>query len=373
MATPETTPQETLETATSSLHPPETGGQDQEVLPLAQRRTRRTIRLPHRFRDDIPQPLASLPPQQPTLPEDVDATLAGTIEEEPSVSRPRMRPLDSPHNVFQIFRRYNAVKFPSHDPDEGLPLAQFSNIQTTDTSFYSPYPNKSSFLLGEWFWRDGAQKSVKDFNALLQVLKDPEFSLDDIQGTRWPSLNKRLGGSDQIKTPLDAGWMQESISLVVPFYKTLPGKGNHKFEAGSFHRRSIVSVIRERLASADGQHFHFEPYELHWQPRLGDPPIRVFGELYTSPEFLRAHEELQSCPPEPGCDLPRVVVGLMFASDVTHLTQFGDVKLWPVYMYFGNDSKYRRCKPSCHLCNHIAYLQKVVLFEFIKIQRLMFP
>jgi hypothetical protein len=28
-------------------------------------------------------------------------------------------------------------------------------------------------------------------------------------------------------------------------------------------------------------------------------------------------------------------------------------------MYFGNDSKYRRAKPSCWLCNHIAYFQTV--------------
>lgn len=263
-----------------------------------------------------------------------------------------------------------------HDPDEGLPLLHFSDI-SQQTTPYSPYPNKSSFLLGEWFWQNGAQKSVKDFNALLHVLKDPDFSLDDIQETQWNSLNKQLGNSNECEAPwssdVDAGWIEESISLTVPFHKRLANPGNKVFEAGTFHRRSIVSVIRERLAGADGHHFHYEPYELHWQPRLEESPIRVFGELYTSPEFHRVHQDLQNSPPEPGCDKPRVVVGLMFASDVTHLTQFGDAKLWPVYMYFGNDSKYRRCKPSCYLCNHIAYLQKVRPFFSLTIQRLTFP
>jgi len=47
----------------------------------------------------------------------------------------------------------------------------------------------------------------------------------------------------------------------------------------------------------------------------------------------------------------------MFWSDATHLTAFGNTKLWPLYMFFGNESKYRRCKPSHHLCEHIAYFQ----------------
>ncbi|KJA21682.1 hypothetical protein HYPSUDRAFT_111821, partial [Hypholoma sublateritium FD-334 SS-4] len=49
----------------------------------------------------------------------------------------------------------------------------------------------------------------------------------------------------------------------------------------------------------------------------------------------------------------------MFGSDATHLTSFGSASLWPCYMYFGNESKYRRCKPTYNLCNHIAYFQKL--------------
>jgi hypothetical protein len=353
----------------ASSHLPGMGDEDQGALPIAQRRSRLTIRLPPRIRQDIPQPLASLPPQQQSSPADTDTTsissalLPAELQlPAASSSRTGMHKLDSPHNKFQVFRRYHALDFPSHDPDEGLPLAKFSDI---DRDPYAPYPNKSSFLLGEWFWREGAQKSLEDFNALLQVLKDPDFSAEDIKDTQWRFLHKELGDPDGNGAPwlsdVDAGWKEESISLKIPFHRQHANPGNKIFEAGTFHRRSIVSIIRERLADADGHHFHYEPYELHWQPRLEDPPIRVFGELYTSKEFHRVHQELQNSPPESGCDLPRVIAGLMFASDVTQLAQFGDAKLWPVYMFFGNDSKYRRYKPSCHLCNHIAYLQAVSL------------
>ncbi|KAG2110219.1 uncharacterized protein F5147DRAFT_772486 [Suillus discolor] len=74
---------------------------------------------------------------------------------------------------------------------------------------------------------------------------------------------------------------------------------------------------------------------------------------------MDTHCELQESPRELGCDLFCVVITLMFWSDATHLTTFGNVRLWPVYMYFGNESKYRHCKPSCNLSDHVAYFQKL--------------
>ncbi|KIJ61918.1 hypothetical protein HYDPIDRAFT_68163, partial [Hydnomerulius pinastri MD-312] len=73
-----------------------------------------------------------------------------------------------------------------------------------------------------------------------------------------------------------------------------------------------------------------------WQPAHRDQDINVHGELFTSTAFLDAHRELQDSPPEPGCDLPRVVAALMFWLDSTQLTQFGTAKLWPLYVFFGN-------------------------------------
>jgi hypothetical protein len=119
-------------------------------------------------------------------------------------------------------------------------------------------------------------------------------------------------------------------------------------------------VIREKISGLNHSNlFHFQPYELLWQKSLDGDTIRVQSELYTSPEFIEAHQELQNSPPEPNCDLPRVVVALMFWSDATQLTSFGNTQLWPLYLSFGNDSKYLRCKPRCHLCEHVAYFQKV--------------
>jgi hypothetical protein len=124
----------------------------------------------------------------------------------------------------------------------------------------------------------------------------------------------------------------------------------------------LVSIIREKIRNPSHHPgFHYEPYELHWQPNVGPTAEtqRVYGELYTSPAFIDAHNALQASPGEPGCDLPRVAVALMFWSDATHLTNFGDAKLWPLYMFFGNESKYQRCKPSSNRCKHVAYFESV--------------
>ncbi|EGO02468.1 hypothetical protein SERLA73DRAFT_33721, partial [Serpula lacrymans var. lacrymans S7.3] len=105
--------------------------------------------------------------------------------------------------------------------------------------------------------------------------------------------------------------------------------------------------------------FHYEPYKLFWHPSDQLHEARVHGEAYTLDAFLKAHHELQESPPEPGCNLQCVLAGFMFLSDSTQLTSFGNAKLWPLYVYFANESKYCRTKPSCHLCNHAAYSQSL--------------
>lgn len=106
---------------------------------------------------------------------------------------------------------------------------------------------------------------------------------------------------------------------------------------------------------------HLEPYRLYWS-KLGLPSAsmeRVYSELYNSDAMIREHEALQCSKPEPSCKLERVVLALLFASDSTHPTNFGQAKVWPLYMAFSNISKYDRCKPSASLMEHITYFPSV--------------
>jgi hypothetical protein len=235
-----------------------------------------------------------------------------------------------------------------------------------DGTSFDPYPNQSSFLLGDWYWNHGAQKSQKSFKELLDIVSSSVFTPEDVKHTRWSAINKTLGlthfddGGEEWEDE-DAGWRRSPIAIDILFHRQMKSsEGWRRHVVGHLYHRSIISVIKEKLANpADNQHFHYEPFELSWRPTLESEETRVHGEIYTSSSFERAHQALQDSPGEPGCQLPRSIVALMFWSDETLLTSFGKTKLWPVYLFFGNESKYRRCMPSLNLCNHIAYFESV--------------
>jgi hypothetical protein len=234
-----------------------------------------------------------------------------------------------------------------------------------------PYPNESSFLLGEWYWNGREKKSQSSFQQLIKIVGHPTFRPEDVAGNNWRLIDARLTGGDQQRhasygeddwedEQCDEDWVKTPIKVKVPFQKRMLHPGQREFDAGVLHHRKLVSVLREKITRPSVYpHLHFEPYEYFWQPNEATEPVRVHGELYTSEAFIEAHRELQDSPGEPGCDLPRVVLALMFASDSTQLTSFSNAKLWPVYLVIGNESKDRRSKPSCQAIEHIAYLETV--------------
>ena len=336
--------------------------------------------LPLRFRDPLPVPPPPLPPSQ--FAQSIASPDSNTLQAAESGTNPLLSGFRSLHqrlrqvfiterNISGLSRRYHATELPSRDPEEHNQLDELSDIQphtspssSTPSSFY-PYPNHNSFRLGEWYWNGHVQKSQSSFKDLLNIVGDHDFHSADVRGTKWDQINDALATENEEEwLDEDAGWTRSPVTFSVPHHPRhgVPSDddaGPREYIVEDFYHRSLVSVIREKLSSTTGtQHFHYEPYELNWQPGETQRPARVQGELYTSPAFIDAHRELQTSP-ELGCDLPRVVVALMFWSDVTHLTSFGDAKIWPLYMYFGNESKYRRCKPSSHLCHHVAYFQSV--------------
>jgi hypothetical protein len=333
---------------------------------------RQNRRLPLRFRDILPQPQSPLPPDGVAQAAESPTAEASETSSTPPAARMRSRVrrlFITARNKFGLLRRYSTK--PSYDPEEQTSMKDLSNIPTlespasTNQSFY-PYPNLNAFRLHEWYWQGGVQKSQASFHDLVKIIGDPEFHSADVRDVKWDKIDQQLATDDEEQwLDDDAGWTRTPVTISVPYQKrrgqpSSPDAGPRNYVVGDFYHRSLVAVIREKLLGLGDSHgFHFEPYELLWQPVIGGERVRVHGELYTSPAFINAHQEVQDLPGEPGCDLPRVVVALMFWSDVTHLTSFGNAKLWPLYMFFGNESKYARCKPSCHLCEHIAYFQTV--------------
>ena len=299
---------------------------------------------------------------------------ASTESHSPPLGVRLRRALQSTRNSFGLFRRYFAKSFPSHDPESETNLSALSNIvypeQSSDgpSPFY-PYPNQSSFRLGDWYWNRGAQKSQQDFKSLVDIVGAEDFEPAEVRGTSWGKINRQLSLGKWDKEEWaddDAGWRTSDIKISVPFDRLTETPGAREYAAGNLHYRPLLSIIRDKINNPSANaHFHYKPYEHLWQPTTDHEEVRMQGELYTSPAFIDAHNSLQESPMEPDCDLPRVVVALMFWSDATQLTNFGNAKLWPLYMFFGNESKYRRCTPSCNSCEHVAYFETVILFPFI--------
>ncbi|KAI6122144.1 hypothetical protein EDD16DRAFT_1691903 [Pisolithus croceorrhizus] len=75
--------------------------------------------------------------------------------------------------------------------------------------------------------------------------------------------------------------------------------------------------------------------------------------------MLHAYKEVNGLSHEPDGDLECIVASLMLWLDSTHLTNFGEVSMWPFYMYFGNQSKYLRGKLTAMAHHHVAYIPKL--------------
>jgi hypothetical protein len=389
---PDSGPQQPIGAVGSNYPGPQLSSIPADIhMPIAERRIRRERRLPLRFRDTIPVALPQVPPgSEVPNHQSMPSSEFPPIAQVPSISSRLRRVIQTPRNVFGLFRRYFLEKLPSHDPEENLDLLALFDIQhpattaplvspltpppsptPSENSPFYPYPNYNSFLLGNWYWSGSAQKSQESFRELLGIVGDANFRPDDVKNTKWAAINAKLAKNpfdnkngddpgDDAWMDEDAGWKKSKITISVPFHKRNKNPGPKDYIVGELYHRSLVSVIREKLANPiDSSHFHYDPFKVYWNRDQSRPDVRVYGELYTSPAFLEAHNALQNSPGEPGCHLPRVVVSLMFWSDMTHLTSFGSAKLWPCYLSFGNESKYRRCKPNLNLMNHVAYFETV--------------
>ena len=130
-------------------------------------------------------------------------------------------------------------------------------------------------------------------------------------------------------------------------------------EVPGLHHQKLTTAICSAFESPLASKFHYSPFKLFHQPASSELPERVYSELYNSDAFIKEHDRVQRAPvpeQESDCKLEKVIAALMFWSDATHLANFGTAKLWPIYMFLGNLSKYTRAELTSNACCHIAYI-----------------
>ena len=286
---------------------------DDDIRSIAERRPRRmNRRLPARYRDVLPQPPPpmAIPALRPPSPEpQVPLSVASSDLGVGSTLVPRaLRFFTTLANSFGLSRRYYGDRVSTHDPEDAMTLQHLTLtppteehgdsaehvLENRDASLFYPYPNKSSFLLGDWYWNGGTQKSKESFKNLIKIVGSSEFQPEDVSSMRWNSINAQLRAGREEAGPeqpfAGPNWTKTAVNIKVPFHKRTAKPGVYDYYVGDIYHRTIISVIREKLSNPQHDElFHYQPYNLLWH-RGGSPtPINVHGELYMSEAFIQTH------------------------------------------------------------------------------------
>lgn len=358
-------------------------------------RPNRRIRLPARFRDELP----AIPP--PIVPQEVEneAAVDMDIEEEEAEMTKKPQAFKTHANSFGVYRTYShgppsivpkgdisisdsvgimgepAQGNPwsalgSTNPDSPSPTKEHDNSttpQTEEEPSYYPFQNASMFYLISWFYNACRTKSFQDLNVLVNEvfpkLKLSDFPSNFSAARELERMDKALAAAAELPFNASDGWIEGSVSIPlacdgVPH----PSEGDAPTFTvdGIFYRRPL-EVIKNAFSEPAAEKFHMFPYKEYWKPsKDSDRVERIISEVYTADLFNDEYETIAGKKRTgPNSDLEPVVAGVIFYSDSTHLTSFGNASLWPIYMYIGNQSKYVRGKPSEYAAHHVAYIPKV--------------
>lgn len=280
-------------------------------------------------------------------------------------------------NSFGILREY-VHRRPSYDPDAHVAPedlanfrtaachAQMGEIQAQTANPPPPWPfdNMSVFLLMNWYHTGSYQKSEAEVTRLAkEVISAPDFRPQDLARFSAHQENNKLDNAvaAATTTPFSTDdWHEVSVEIEVPI--PVRNISPQVFHVPGLHYRSIIQVIKATWEA--GTQFHLTPFRKIHVDSMGKE-TRIFDEVYTSEAWEVAHDELQRQKSEPGCNLEKVIAGLMFWSDSTRLAQFGTASVWPLYMYFANLSKYTRAKPNSGACHHMAYIPSVSAYPIL--------
>ncbi|TFK17088.1 hypothetical protein FA15DRAFT_711140 [Coprinopsis marcescibilis] len=80
-----------------------------------------------------------------------------------------------------------------HQDSENAPSPVHAKPAGIRPQYLKPFPNKSSFRLANWYWNSGDEKSLKEFQDLLGILRMPDFNLSDALNTDWAKIVPSLG------------------------------------------------------------------------------------------------------------------------------------------------------------------------------------
>ncbi|KAJ3905176.1 hypothetical protein F5879DRAFT_900027 [Lentinula edodes] len=341
-----------------------------EELTAAGRPIRSTRgRLPARYHDILPRGTPAVVTSQIEDQERVEQQNSIPTTNLPRVILIVRDCLKTQLNRFGLWREY--PDRPSYDPDGEVGIQDLSNLPchdeqdddeaSKDSQDLEDSPlNPTQTLLMGWQNNGNSTKSNIEMDGLARIIQRPEFRVDELRGYNAQTANEKITKADENweRNRFKDSFTETSVEIEVPSGDAqIPPK---KFTIPQLLYRDPLSVIRAAFADRLASQFHFTPFKLFQQVEDEEGNSfsqRVQTDLYNSDVFIEEHKNLRRAPTDDkDCKREKVVAALMCWSDATQLANFGTAKLWPIYMLFGNLSKYIRASPNSGAVHHLAYI-----------------
>lgn len=316
-------------------------------------------------------------------------------------------------NEFGLSKAYSGSQCLHTDPDSNLPLEALCDIKgvsipdseyaddsdtgekpdnpSSDSDTDDPLGSRSARTLLQHFLHrnlnslDGLDGLVNDFmENKIKVEK-----LKKVGGRRWRTKRvlKRVDNSARSQdSQLPDGWHEITLEIKLP----LEGKRSRSEESAPTFRikgvycRKLVDAIKSMFQSAQFLKSHIIPHKRFFHRRHSPPSTqdasqkkndtsesllsdfqelgaeRVYGELYESDLWIELQEKLNSLVDgDPEHVMDNVIAAIQVYSDATLVAAFGGKSAWPIYLQFGNHSKYKRAKPNLSTTLQIAFIPKL--------------
>ncbi|KAJ3847524.1 hypothetical protein EV368DRAFT_69040 [Lentinula lateritia] len=260
-------------------------------------------------------------------------------------------------NVFGLWHEY--PDRPSHDPDGEVGLEDLSNLPRSEEPKDNEHPedsrddsplNPTQTLLAGWQNNGNSTKSNSKMDGLARILQRPDFHVTELKGYNAQAANEKITKADEDweRNQFKDSFIETAVEIEVP--SGSPQIPSKKFRIPQLLYRDPLSVIRAAFADRLASQFHFVPFKLYQEIDSDDGETisqRVQTDLYNSDVFLEEHKNLRRAPTDDK-DCKR-----------EKLANFGTAKLWPIYMLFGNLSKYIRASPNTGADHHLAYIPTI--------------
>ncbi|KAJ8087428.1 hypothetical protein PM082_006258 [Marasmius tenuissimus] len=393
---------EDIEVAASSITEPEPAQPEpaaEVIMPKVSVGTSRAGRQrfqPRYLQDYVPTLSVRLPsvlPRPPTPPPP-DPEPAGPPPNPPT---PEPSPPPEPTRIttepdeFGLYRVYS--KYPAKIPDEEVgteevcegagyqaknrsnPLSIFGLSDPDFEGIFAPFLNATVFRIMSWFYGPKNTKSIAGLDSLVnEVILADDFNREDLVGFRTQRELERLDDYAKPRSNLcpKDGWVEAEVCIRLPAEDVEQKEEDApEFPIPNVFYRKPLEIIKSAFQSDVAKKFHYVPFQQFWQPpppSPNDPPPpsqRIYSEIYNSDAFIQEYEKIQTQEyhnPRPQSNdlndppIENAIAAMLWWSDSTHLTSFGDASLWPLYLFFGNQSKYDRAKPTTFSAHHTAYI-----------------